>query len=92
MTDQRTLKKIIKDQREAIAILENAVKLADEFKKEMRKNWKAEIAEIQKVVNDFKPEWADHLEGEFGQEGYDLRLWRDRLRQSLSQEKSAGES
>lgn len=43
MTDQRTLKKIVKDQREAIAALENSVRLADEFKQKMRENWKAEI-------------------------------------------------
>jgi hypothetical protein len=46
MTDQRTLKKIISDQREAIAILENAVGLADKFKETMRANWKTEVAEL----------------------------------------------
>jgi hypothetical protein len=50
MTDQRTLKKIISEQREAIAILENAVKLADEFKQKMRENWKVEVTEYEAKI------------------------------------------
>ena len=50
MTDQRTLKKIIKEQREAIAILENAVRLVDEFKEKMRENWKVEVAELEAKI------------------------------------------
>jgi len=41
------------------------------------------FATIARLVNEFKPEWIDHLEGEFGQDGENLREWRDSLRDLL---------
>jgi hypothetical protein len=65
MTDQRTLKKIIKEQREAITILENAVRLADEFKEKMRENWKVEVAKLEakiEVANNTLKQARDFIE------------------------------
>lgn len=93
MTDQRTLKRIISEQRVTLEKLEDENAQLREtnydnlysimFLAEDKADLTKQIAEACKILNDFSSQWVDHLEGEFGQEGVDLQDWRNRMRDAL---------